>query len=620
MNTAVRTKFAAVGLLLAMTLALSGCGMNTPSSTRTSSAPIAFGTLSGSVHGGQQPVSGATIQLYAVGITGLKSASTPLIASVVQTDGAGNFNISGDWNCTSNTAVYGNNPLLYIVASGGNPGISASTNNTALTLMAALGPCSGVTSATNIELNEVTTVASVVALTPFTTDFAHVGAQGANAIGLVNAFATANTLANMSTGVSPGTAVPSTVAVPTDTINALADILAACVNSSGPSATGCSALFAAATTPSGAVPVDTVTAMLNIDNFPANQVASLLNVIQPFAPFPTTISKAPNDWTVALKFTGGGLSAPTGIALDASGNAWIANAGGNSVTELSATGTPLTGPSGYTGNNSIFGAQAIAVDRTGNVWVADTLLNSIVELTVSSGIVQSSMTFTAGGISGPTGIAIDSQNNVWIANFAGGSITELNSLGTPVGGSPLNAGGTLQAPAGIAIDSTGSIWVSDNLASDVVEFSTNQSLLSGSGFTDGSVLAADGIAVDGAGRAWVAYQGTNAVSYFSNSPQGNAPVPFSGGGLSMPTAVAIDGQGAVWITDGQAAGSLSKLSILQSAPLSPATGLGSLAAPAGIAVDASGSIWTANAGDNSISRFIGIAAPVAVPLASSVGP
>jgi DNA-binding beta-propeller fold protein YncE len=88
----------------------------------------------------------------------------------------------------------------------------------------------------------------------------------------------------------------------------------------------------------------------------------------------------------------------------------------------------------------------------------------------------------------------------------------------------------------------------------------------------------------------------------------------------MPTAVAIDGQGAVWITNGLAAGSLSKLSILQSAPLSPATGLGSLAAPAGIAVDASGNIWTANAGDNSISKFIGIAAPVAVPLASSVGP
>ena len=463
MNT---SKFTALGLLTTLAIALSGCGIAGLSGTQTpTSTPIALRTLSGKVHGGQQPVTGATIQLYAIGITGLKSAATPLISSVVQSDGNGNFSISGDWDCTSNTAAYGSNPLLYIVATGGNPGIFPSINNTALTLMAALGPCNGVTASTQIFLDEVTTVASVLALTPFMADSAHVGAQGANFTGLVNAFAIANTLANMATGSSPGGSVASTVSVPTNTINALADMLAACVNSTGPTAFGCNALFSAATTPSGVVPVDTVTAMLNINRYPANNTGALLNVIPPSAPFAASISVPPNDWSVALKFTGAGLNAPTGIALDASGSAWIANAGGNSITALASIGTPLTGPTGYTGNNTIFGAQAIAVDKSGNVWVADTLLSSVVKLTVSDGTVQSSTSYTAGGISGPIGIAIDSQNNVWVSNFGGGSVTELNSSGVPVGASPLTASGILQAPMGIEVDAGGNVWVADNSAS-----------------------------------------------------------------------------------------------------------------------------------------------------------
>ena len=618
MTTTIKITTAA--LLSTLALALSGCGMATSSSTQNRSAPTALHALSGHVHGGQQPVAGSTIQLYAVGITGLKSAATALIGGVVQTDAGGNFSITGDWNCTSNTATYGTNPLLYIVATGGNPGIAAGTNNTALTLMAALGPCSGVTSATDININEVTTVASVVALTPFMTDAEHIGAQTANASGLINAFATARVLASMSAGVSPGDSLASTVSVPTDTIYALADMLAACVNSSGPTTQSCSALFSAATTPSGVVPIDTVTAMLNINSFPGSNPAALLSMIQPTAPFPTKIATAPNDWTVALKFTGAGLSAPTGLALDATGNAWIANAGGNSVTALTNTGTPLTGPAGYTGNNTILGAQAVAVDRSGNVWIADTLLSSIVKLTVSGGAVQASTSYTAVGINGPMGIAIDSQNNIWVSNFAGGAVIELNSAGVPVGGSPLTAGGALQAPLGIEVDPSGNVWVADNLASMVVEFGNNQTLLSGSGDTDGGLLAPTGIAASTTGQAIVADSGTNAASVFTTSGTALTSSPLTGGGVYQPAGVTIDGSGAAWVANAQSAGSISQFNVATGASLSPATGLGSLNQPQAVAVDASGNIWTANAGDNSVSVFVGLAAPMITPLSLRAGP
>jgi len=48
--------------------------------------------------------------------------------------------------------------------------------------------------------------------------------------------------------------------------------------------------------------------------------------------------------------------------------------------------------------------------------------------------------------------------------------------------------------------------------------------------------------------------------------------------------------------------------------------LGQLNAPAGVAVDASGNVWTANSGDNSVSKYVGLASPAVTPIAAAVGP
>jgi hypothetical protein len=129
------------------------------------------------------------------------------------------------------------------------------TNNGALAMMAALGPCNSLIASSFIFIDEVTTVASVVALSPFMADIAHVGAQGANPIGLVNAFRTANVLANMATGSAPGAGLPSNATVPISEINSLVDMLALCVNSSGTDAS-CAGLFLAATPTGGTAPAN----------------------------------------------------------------------------------------------------------------------------------------------------------------------------------------------------------------------------------------------------------------------------------------------------------------------------------------------------------------------------
>jgi hypothetical protein len=625
MRMLLRMKIAAWGVLGGLGFVLAGCsaGLSPAAYTGATGAPAGASkpVLSGTVYGGQQPISGAVIQLYAVGITGPKSAATPLIypaVGTVTTDQYGGFNITGEWDCTSNTAAYGTNPLLYITATGGNPGMGSGVNNTAIVLVAALGPCSGIGASTDINLDEMTTVAAAYALAPFMADAAHVGGSGANATGLVNAFSTANLLVDVASGSAPGVGAGSNVSVPVNELNTLGNALASCVNTGG-GVGACTSLFAAATPAGGTKPVDILGTALSIAANPASVSAGVFYAAATVAPFQPTLPSPPSDWTVGMKFTGGGLSAPAGLALDAGGNVWVANASGNSVTELSSTGALLTGTTGYTGSNNLIGAQGIAVDKSGNVWVADTLLNSMVKLTLSSGAVVSSASYT-GGFAGPLGLAIDSGNNVWVSSFAGGSVTELNSQGAPVGASPLTAAQTLQSPAGIAIDGQGNVWVVDNATWDVVEFANNQTLLSSSGYSDGAMVAPVAVALDASGRAWVSNNGSSAASLFGTTGSSLLAAPITGGGLTMPAAIAVDGSGTVWIANGAAAGSISELAYGQSAPLSPAKGFGNLNTPTAIAIDGSGSVWTANAGDNSVSEIVGIATPVATPLVVNAGP
>ncbi len=164
------------GLLLAGGLYLSGCA-----ATRTPTSAHGL-SIAGSVYGGQQAVTGSTIQLYAVGTTGDGSAATALLTTAVTTsDGsgltnsnansgnnmnqlpAGSFTITNDFTCPQPGAE------VYLTSTGGNPGLTAGTNNAALALMAALGPCSGLSSSTFISINEVTTVGSIAALANYMT-------------------------------------------------------------------------------------------------------------------------------------------------------------------------------------------------------------------------------------------------------------------------------------------------------------------------------------------------------------------------------------------------------------------------------------------------------------------
>ena len=115
-------------LCFACSALLSGCGTGSGLQNTALIAPA--NQVRGIVHGGQQPLSGAVIQLYPVGTTGYGSAGTGLISGAAQstagialTDANGNFNITGKYTCPSAST------LVYLTATGGNPGLLPSTTN-----------------------------------------------------------------------------------------------------------------------------------------------------------------------------------------------------------------------------------------------------------------------------------------------------------------------------------------------------------------------------------------------------------------------------------------------------------------------------------------------------------
>ena len=268
---------------------LSGCGLSTAPSSPSAK-------YHGSVHGGQQPVSGATIQLYTVGTSGDGSAATQILTTTVKTGSDGGFELGGTYTCPSATA------LVYIVATGGNPGLSPGTNNLALDLMAALGQCGTLTNSTFISIDEVTTVAAVYALAPFMNSYSSIGSALGDASSLAASFANASQLVNYTTGTSPGSNLPLGKTVPVAQINTLANILSTCVNSGGGVAgdnTICGTLFTL-TTSQEIVPTNTIGALLNLANDPSLNTQALFDLDPPYSPFQPQLSVAPSDFSVAL--------------------------------------------------------------------------------------------------------------------------------------------------------------------------------------------------------------------------------------------------------------------------------------------------------------------------------
>jgi hypothetical protein len=601
-------------------------GLGTAASTTATidaPAPLPDGSLTGVVSSGTLngtvPVAYAHVYLFAANTTGYGKPSVSLlnatqtgtsdaVGAYVTTAFNGTFNMSGDYSCTSGQQLY-----LYVL--GGDAGTG---QDALLGMMAAIGSCPSSTGpALFATVNEVSTIAAAYALAGFATDATHVSSSGTALaqVGVANAFANAANLAGLTTGAALLTTPAGNGTVPQSEINTLANVLAGCINVGG---TPCSTLLQTATadgTATGTQPTDTATAAINIAHNPGANVATLYGLASSGG-FTPALGAQPNNFVVSLQYTGGGLNLDENIAIDGAGNVWIANGGARSVSELSSSGSFLSGASGYTGGG-LYGPGPIAIDESGDAWT--TSQNCVTELSSTGVVLSGSTGYTGGGIYTPVGIAIDGSGNAWVANSLGNSVTKLSSTGSILSGPSGYTGGGLDFPQGIAIDASGNAWITNAISNTLTKISNSGSFLSGAnGYSGGGLNASFDIAIDTYGNAWATNLGGSASEFSNAGAALSGSAGFTGGGLSSPSGISVDGSGNVWIANIN--GTITELSSSGTVLFAGSSGgyIGSSSVAINDAVDGSGNVWITNPMSNGIDEMVGAATPVVTPLAVGV--
>ena len=308
------------------------------------------------------------------------------------------------------------------------------------------------------------------------------------------------------------------------------------------------------------------------------------------------------------------LPAPDGIAVDANGNVNVCDTFANRVRTISPFGiinvTAGTNTPGYSGDGGLatsamlVDCQGIALDGSGNLYVADTHNRRIRKIS-KSGIISTiagsgADNFSGDGgqavnaaLSNPEGVAVDTQGNLYIADTGNNRIRKVTPSGiiTTIAGTAVSGyagdgftavSAQLNGPARLALDPAGNIYFTDNGNNVVRRISTS------------------GIITTVAGNGKYGYAGDTgfAISAMLANPIGLA-IDSSGGILIADAdnrrVRRVDSFGVITTIAGNGSTALSGDG---RPPLS--TGFGS---PADVAVDAAGNIYIADQSDGRVRRI-----------------
>ena len=601
---------------------------------------------------------GATVTIYAAGTTGYGAGATSLASS--STVSGGSFSLT--------PTCPGGNPQTYVVATGGNGGGGV---NSALAMMALTGPCDSLISSSFVTVNELTTAAAEWAMAQFIDSTGSIiGTSSTNLTGLNNAANAA--IVNLVVSVGTSTAnsgipagnlsglgcpyPPDADSQPLncdalDRLDTLANVLASCVESSGPAVSPCNTLFSSTLSS-----MTTLQAAHVMVTNPTANVSTIygLQGTPAAAPFQPTFASAPADWTLALNFisTGAQLDNPADVALDAAGNVWVANTGGQGVSELIGPNFG-TGAKFFNPENADFSdPNPIALDLAGDAWTvndSELTANGDVSELVAPSWSSDGVSFSNGkaDICIPQWLAIDGASDIWVLMPGGGCGDASASVGELESSNYKNneanfapAGAALDDPVQIALDGSNNVWVL-NSAGSVSELLSPNYGTDASNFAPASALLSDpkAMALDSANNVWVVNPGgSGSISELASPNYGTAGSNYTPAGAKLfyPTSLALDTAGNVFVgicgsscAGSGAAGSLSEL-------VNPNYGTSGLNfTPAGadfahrpkaVVVDSAGNVWvpianTPHTSDDfagSVTEMVGLASPVLTPTAACI--
>jgi sugar lactone lactonase YvrE len=308
-----------------------------------------------------------------------------------------------------------------------------------------------------------------------------------------------------------------------------------------------------------------------------------------------------------------------GVAVDGVGNAYAAvsyesyvvrvDATTGAVTTIAGTGYPTFNNDGIPATQAdLFHPTGVAVDAAGDVFIADTNNNKVRGVFAATGLITSvaggaNGYYQASGFSGdggpayyalinaPTGLALDAAGDLYIADTGNnavrridatsGKISSVAGIGTATAGYTGDGGlataATLSSPGGIAVDALGDLFIADsgnNVIRRVDGVTGKISTIAGTGTagfggdggpaTQALLSGPASIAFDPAGNLYIADQNNLRLrkieattgKIFTVAGNGSAPLPdantvgVSGTATSFPiglvSGVAIDPAGDIY--------------------------------------------------------------------------
>ena len=260
------------------------------------------------------------------------------------------------------------------------------------------------------------------------------------------------------------------------------------------------------------------------DFFVSEGLNNTIREITSKAQVSTFAGTAPKSGYVEGKGTAARFFNPAGLAIDASGNIYVADAGNNVIRKITPNRIVSTyAGSGKAGNNDGAALKAsfnqptgVAPDSYGNLYVVDQN-NNLIRKIATDGTVSTYAGNGSTSFNQPYGIAIDAGNNVYVSDqnsirkiSTDGTVTTFAGGALPGSTDGSGAGASFNKPQGLAFDAAGDLYVTDT-GNDLIRKITPQQKVTtvgrdvaGANANEKNFNQPTGIVIDASGNAYIA--------------------------------------------------------------------------------------------------------------------